>query len=347
MKSVGLVLGGGGARGLAHIGVLAVLEEAGIVPSVITGASMGGLIGALAAGGMRAADICQAAEQLRRPGLGYLAPRRGLVSWERLFQPLLPHLKSTFADLAIPLAVTTTDIERGQSVLLTQGPLLPALQATTALPGLLPPVEINGQYLVDGGVLNNLPVDAARALGAEVVIAVHVGHPADRAVRLEPGTRECLACYLKDVARVRELEVAVDILLKSLEITYHHLTALQLAMTSPDVLLIPRLPGVELHHFDRLDEAVTAGRRAAEAVLPDIERLVAGAAGTAAPQMEAVEIAVDPVCSMVVNVARAPEQVVFRGQVYAFCSLHCRQAFELAPERYVAAGLGWSHTARR
>ncbi len=179
--SVGLALSGGGARGLAHIGVLRALEREGIPVDYLAGTSMGGVIAAGYAAGMSSADLEReslAITQKRHmvhladPGL----PNGGLIQGERVLAFFKKEFgDKTFAELNLPLAVVAVDLNSHQEVVLREGPVALALRATTSLPGLFKPVEINGMRLVDGGVLNNLPVDGVSQMGAEVLIAVDIG----------------------------------------------------------------------------------------------------------------------------------------------------------------------------
>ncbi len=175
---VGLVLSGGGARGLAHIGILKVLVEAGISIDCISGTSMGGIIAAAFACNLpieiieeKALRLSQMRELIK---LIDLSPRRrGLLEGNRVRDYLTDlFLDRSFENLAIPLAIPAVDINQSSEVVFTEGLILPAILATIAVPGLFAPVKIHNRCLVDGGILNNLPVDLAREMGAEIVIAV-------------------------------------------------------------------------------------------------------------------------------------------------------------------------------
>jgi NTE family protein len=178
---IGLALSGGGARGFAHIGILKGLEAAGIGIDFIAGASMGGVIGACYATGLtarqledRILDLSRMRELMK---LIDLAPhRRGLLEGNKVRAYLADVLNedSTFESLPIPLSVTAVDLLQGKEVVLNHGPLLPAIMSTIAIPGLFAPTIMGSYRLVDGGVLNNLPFDHVRAMGADIVIAVDV-----------------------------------------------------------------------------------------------------------------------------------------------------------------------------
>jgi NTE family protein len=175
---IGVALSGGGMRGLAHLGVLAVMQERGVPVDAIAGASMGGLIGGLYAAGIAFDDIISLASEI---GMGDVVSLdrswRGVFDHRRfaaLLADLLGGQEITFAQLRTPLAVTAVDIERRELVILDQGPLIPALMATSAFPVAFAPVRHQGRWLVDGGALNNLPVDVAWRMDVDRVLAVDV-----------------------------------------------------------------------------------------------------------------------------------------------------------------------------
>jgi NTE family protein len=178
---IGLALSGGGARGFAHVGVLKGLETAGIEINYLAGASMGGLIGACYAAGKSADELEERVLELSRMRqlmkLIDLAPyRRGLLEGNKVRAYLADLIDEdcTFESLQIPLSVTAVDLLQGKEVVLNHGLLLPAIMSTIAIPGLFPPHSLGPYRLVDGGVLNNLPFDHVRSMGADIVIAVDV-----------------------------------------------------------------------------------------------------------------------------------------------------------------------------
>ncbi len=178
---IGLALSGGVARGPAHVGALAVLEEAGIPIDFVAGTSAGSIIGAGYCAGL---PITQLQELAAHAGWRAVADvawsRDGLFTFARMERWLeeivgIPNL--ALEDLAIPLAVVTTDLQTGESVTLRTGRLATAVRASCSVPGLVTPVEVDGRRLCDGGVTNNLPVDVVRAMGADVVIGVDLFAP--------------------------------------------------------------------------------------------------------------------------------------------------------------------------
>lgn len=178
-KKIGYALGGGAARGLSHIGVLKVLEEHSIFPDIITGTSIGALIGALYAGGIKIGDIEQFALRLDFKRLVLLAdmtlPLSGLIGGKRVISLLKSILGDlTFSQLKYDFACVATDIKTGEQVVIHDGSLIEAIRASISLPGIFTPVCIKGRYLVDGGLVNEVPVSVCREMGAEYVIGVNV-----------------------------------------------------------------------------------------------------------------------------------------------------------------------------
>jgi NTE family protein len=260
---VGLALSGGGARGLAHIGVLKVLEREGIPIGYLSGASMGGILAAAYAAGLTP-DVLESLA-LRMSHLRQLVrlvdlrrPRRGLLAGEKLRAFLAQYIppELTFADLSLPLALEATDLRTGEEVALTEGSVLEAVLATSAYPGVLPPVVIDGHYLVDGGVLDNLPVDLVRLLGAERVIAVDVSSDAcpDSWDPLHSSSR------VPDFLQMAFNAVGVMVVAR---------TRAKLLSDPPEVLIRPCLPHDigTFSSFTRAAEIIRLGEQAAEHAL--------------------------------------------------------------------------------
>jgi len=274
MKSFGIVLGGGGARGLVHIGILKVLEEEGIAIDYVAGASIGGILGAAYALGYSPAELEEIA--LRFTHLRELvklldpsAARRGLLLGSRVQQFLSEIFgEHTFADLRLPTALCAVDLVHACEVTLNQGSLLTAAMATSAVPGVFDPVEVDGMRLVDGGVLKNVPVDLARELGAEVVLAIDPQiHP-----EIDPPWHS-----LPDRPRWPFLppEGFLDFYRADLCMV-SQLTRLHFERYHPDLILYPPLPPdmTMFLGFPRSAEAITAGEQAARQILPELRRLL-------------------------------------------------------------------------
>jgi NTE family protein len=330
--SVAVALGGGGARGLAHLAVLEVLEREGIRPSYIAGTSIGGLVGALWATALPVDAIIHAARRFRLPGR--FLPGRALV-WDNIFASAVPLLVDrTFESLATPLIVAAVDLHTGEDVALNSGPLLPAVRATCAIPGAIDPERIGGHCLVDGGVTNVLPVDLAWSSHPDVVIAVNIlGQPAP-SLRLD-------SVFCRAASRLGRIGpnpwtayYSYGIAMRAVDIALNRQRAMAVAMTGPEVLIDIDLGDVSVGDFHRLDEVLDIGRRATHAALPRVKAALAdGPQPTERPDAE-MSLHIDPVCRMTVSSGRARGRIERDGVTYYFCSTNCRDAFERYGDRY-------------
>lgn len=248
MKRVGLALSGGIARGPAHLGVLAVLEREGVPIDCIAGVSAGSVVGALYCAGVTLAELGELLPELGwRLLVNPVWPQRGFVSFDRLEDWLIDLIGDPyFAQLRRPLAVVVTDVETREPVLFRTGRVVRAVHASSAVPGLVTPVEIEGRWYADGGATNNLPVAAARRLGAEVVIGVDLFN-SSRLPALGP-------------------------LGPGLGVLENYVRRSGGGLEAADVLISPDLSRASYFRFDRRAElmAMTLGVRAAEALLPQI-----------------------------------------------------------------------------
>jgi len=272
---IGLALGGGGARGLAHIGILKVLLREQIPIDMISGTSMGGIVGAMHAVGLSPDQM--EAEATKRGDIGQVFKLvdlqlvgSGLLGGKRIRKMIAEMLgaETTFADLRLPFAVIATDYNSGREVVLKDGNLADAVRATMSVPGIFEPVEIGGFKLLDGGVLDNVPVGVARSLGAEKVIAVDVlpnfrlNEPGQDPIVPPLKTRKMPKAY-RQLWHVELVMIAA-------------LTEFRLKESAPDVIIRPDLP-VDMDlllSFDRPQEAIACGEQAAEAALPQIRALL-------------------------------------------------------------------------
>jgi NTE family protein len=181
-KSVGLALGGGVARGLAHIGVLAALEESEIPIDCVTGTSMGAIVGAAYCAGIEVSELMEIASNARWSNICTLTwPHQGLLSFKKMEDWIIKTIGDVdVRDLEIPFAAVATDIETGEKFVLGEGPAAKIVRISCSVPGIVEPVEYKGRLLCDGGVSDNVPDSAARQLGAEYVIGVDVFVPVYR-----------------------------------------------------------------------------------------------------------------------------------------------------------------------
>lgn len=271
---IGLALGGGGARGLAHVGVLKVLDREQIPISYIAGTSMGGLVGSLYAIGKSTAEIEEIARGFKkRRNLAMMIDpafsTRGIIKGSRIYNYMARFLgAATFEDTVTPLAMVATDIVSGGEVILQQGRLIDAVRATISVPIAFAPVRRGNQKLVDGGVINNVPVDLARAMGADVVAAVDVWPIFGR------NPNEASSDY--KLFRLPFVPDSIMEMWRIVLISIGEQSAVKLRETRPDVLIKPRLPTYIdiLIGFEHVDEAIAAGEAATEAVLPQILKLL-------------------------------------------------------------------------
>lgn len=272
---VGLALSGGGARGLAHIGVLKVLRQRGVPIDVLAGTSMGGLVAAAYAVGLTPEYMEREALRMGRPRrLLSLAdptiPRRGLFEGQKIAAYLDDQLGDcTFDDLRCCLNLIAVDLESGESVTLADGRVTDAVRATIALPGLFRPVERGDQVLVDGGLLDHLPAKAVRQAGADVVIAVDVATEDNTFSTMIPRLRE----YRYIPAGIAS---TFEVILRSLDVMMRDISRRNVAEAAPDVVIRPDIPpGVSvLTGFSQAGETIAAGERAALDACPDIEKLL-------------------------------------------------------------------------
>ena len=287
---IGFALGAGSARGWAHIGVLRALAEAGFKPDLIAGCSVGAFVGAAFAAG-RLDQVEAWALGLDRRGMFRLADfglRGGLIKGERINEVFREQfVESEFSDLPIPLAAVATDLHTGQEVWLREGKVSAAIAASIAVPGLFRPVRQDGRYLVDGSVVNPIPVSLCRAMGADIVLAVDLGsdllgrHARDidpALTRTSSFMSRVLPRYNPTSARQADPEGAPPSLLEtimgSINIMQLRIARSRLAGEPPDVLLMPRLGHLGLLDYHRADVAIAEGRDEVTRMLPVIRNAI-------------------------------------------------------------------------
>jgi len=249
---VGIALGGGFARGIAHIGVLRVLEAHDIPIDVICGTSVGALVAATYASGTELGEMeRQGAETQFRDFGRWTISRMGMASNERLEHYLHKFTtKHLFSEMNMPLVIVATDLIAGQTVYFTEGEIGPALRASCAYPGLFLPVEYGGRILVDGFLTELVPAVAARKMGADIVIGVH----------LEPGLLETAP------------RNTIEIISRSFSIL--QTSALQSWRAVTDVLIEPDVHHILWDEFSKTPQLVAAGEAAAQAAMPQIKALL-------------------------------------------------------------------------
>ena len=250
---IGIALGGGAARGFAHIGVLQVLEENGIKPDVVAGTSAGSLVAALYASGKSARELVSLADSMDELMItDWSFPFRGVIRGEALARYVNQHTGGKLIEqMKVPLGVVATDLGNGHGVLFQRGDTGLAVRASSAVPAVFQPVRINGREYVDGGLVSPVPVRYARQMGADLVIAVDIssapeGNPVGDAMRM---------------------------LLQTFAIMGRSIN--QLELRDADIVLSPKLPGVAGSDFAARGKAIQAGREAAQAALADLKAKIA------------------------------------------------------------------------
>jgi NTE family protein len=280
VPKLGLVLGSGAARGWAHVGVVRALERAGVRPDVVCGTSVGALVGAAYASG-EFDRFCEGTAGMRRrdvlsfTDMGFAG---GLLKGRRFMAFVSRGLKDRpIEELDIPFAAVATSVENGAEVWLRKGSTLNAVRASLAIPGLFTPVATDDGILVDGALVNPVPVSLARAMGAEVIIAVDLSHGIigrNLVVHNAEASEADQSGWLRrSVGRLWPTHdeppapSLLGVIAASLDIMQVRITRSRMAGEPPDITVAPRLAHVGLLDFNRADEAIREGERAMEAAL--------------------------------------------------------------------------------
>lgn len=290
---LGLALGGGVARGWAHIGAVRRLEELGVRPEILAGTSVGALVGGFWSAGRLDAFEDWARHLSRTRMLSYVdvvLNGAGLMGGKRLEKALLQHLPPTdISDLPQEFVAVTAELATGHEVWLREGDLGEAMMAAYALPGIFPPRAINGRWLIDGALVNPLPVSACRALGARIVIAIglhadafNIGVAQRKAKLGEPNgdnaqdkVRHSESAETHVLRRLFHAGAAAPgvgtVMLASFNILMDRITRSRLAGDPPDVLVSPQVGHHSLLDFDKAEELIALGRKAIDDTMPQIE----------------------------------------------------------------------------
>ena len=261
---IGLALGGGAARGFAHVGVIQVLEQHGIVPDLVVGTSAGSLVAALYASGRNGVELEQAALRMEEAAItDWTLPlfNRGLLRGDALARYVNQQVQGKpIQSLKRPLGIVATDLANGQGMLFQRGDTGTAVRASSAVPGVFSPVAIAGREYVDGGLVAPVPVQQARQMGAEFVIAVNISSPPD-------------GNATSDTFKV--LMQTFDIMGQTIN---------RYALAEADLVIRPELKGVGSADFSARQRSIAAGREAMQAALPRLrERLQASRVALAGP----------------------------------------------------------------
>ncbi len=284
---IGIALGGGGAKGSAHIGILKVFEENDIKISEVAGASAGSIVGAGYALGLTPDEILKRSEEFNNSKFLRISNfhifHESLIrseDVERVIKDIVG--QSTFRETKIPFSAVAVDLESGEEVVLKDGKLWEALRASSAIPGVFSPYFLDGRYLVDGGLLNNVPVNILREnKNLDIIIGVEIGALTSRqyiagmiweryyrkpeAFKLYPGKLAILKL---------NFTLMLHILLRSIDIVRAEAQKARYEAAKPDLIIRPEVEGISLLEFDHYKEGVEAGKAAAQNVLPQIFELI-------------------------------------------------------------------------
>ncbi|MFZ3042699.1 MAG: patatin-like phospholipase family protein [Thiobacillus sp.] len=252
---IALVLGGGAARGFAHIGVIKALEAQGIAPDIVVGTSAGSVVGALYASGMSGFELQSLALQVKEDMLAdWTLPNRGVLKGAALQDFINQNVKNLpIQKLPKPLGVVATDLQSGERALFRYGNTGMAVRASSAVPGMFQPVEIGGRDYVDGGLTSPVSAQSARTMGADFVIAVDISN----------------------VSRRDKLTGTLDVLLQTFAIMGHAISRHELK--DADVVVRPKTAAVSSTDFEGRHLAILEGEKAAAAIMPELKAKLARA----------------------------------------------------------------------
>lgn len=281
IKKVGLALGGGGARGCAHIGVIKALEEAGIPIHYVAGTSIGSFMGGVYAAG----DIKKLEQILLKTGwkdvvkhFDPVLPKKGFFEGKKVIQFLKNFLpKTSFKYTRIPFIAVATDLKTGTEVHLKKGNMLQAIRASIGIPGILTPTKIHQQYLVDGGVINPLPVDVVQKMGADIVIAVDLNHSFIKEKRLAKTTssRKKIPLYGKIANFLTPTYPnIIDVIEGSVFTMQDQLTQKNLEIVKPEFLIRPDLRSASIFDFHKAKKMIDEGYRKTKKIIPKLKKLL-------------------------------------------------------------------------
>jgi NTE family protein len=265
-KKVGLALSGGAARGLAHVGVLRVLQKEGIPIDMIAGTSSGAVIGAAYAWSQDTTrmirDALDANWKRMAPLIDPSLPRSGFIKGKKVRDLISTYVggEVDFKDLKIPFACVTTDIDTGEEVVIDSGSVPDALRATISIPGVFTIVKHRERYVVDGGLTTPVPVEVVRRMGADFVIAVNV----------TPDVTGRMGKAYRHRVETHKAPNIFQVMMQSIYITTS--TVVQHALENADIIIEPDLAQIGAGDFNKAREMITRGREAAQKAIPEIKR---------------------------------------------------------------------------
>ncbi len=295
---IGLALGSGSSRGWSHIGVINALTEQGVVPDIICGTSIGSLVGAsYVSNNLKKLEewVCSLTRFKTARFFEINSSLNGFVNIEKLHNFLKKYVADENAVIDMldrQYATVATDLETGREVWLTKGTVLEAVWASISLPGLFPAIKNNNKWLVDGGLVNPVPVSVCRALGADIVIAVnlngniigkHFQKAKKKIIKKETGVvnriTDLVAEYTASVFPAKKEgklppPSLFEAIAGSINITQDRITRSRMAGDPPDILLSPKLSNIGLLEFYRAKEAIDEGRECVQRMLPEIQHVL-------------------------------------------------------------------------
>lgn len=249
---VAVVLSGGGARGLAHAGVLKVLREENIPVDIVVGASVGALIGSLYASGIEPETIEEMALGINwKKLITFHLTYKSIYSTKKMEAYVNKYIKNKrFDELEIPFACVAVDVQTGEKIIFREGLVAPAVRASASIPGVFEPVEYRHRLLIDGGVIDNVPIDIAQIMGADIIIAVAVN---------------------VDIANMKTNNM-LKIMTQVINIQSNYISSSQLK--NADVIITPELTDVATSDLDKAKECIDAGKVATRTVIPEIKKII-------------------------------------------------------------------------
>jgi len=249
---IGLALGSGGARGFAHLGVIKVLRENGIPIDLIAGSSMGAMVGCFYGAGLDIDRLYTLAKAFKRKYyLDFTVPKMGFISGKRVKDliRIFTHGKE-LQDLDIPVAVVATDLVSGEKVVFKDGPISNAVRASIAIPGIFTPEKLNGRLLIDGGVIDRIPVSVVKDMGADIIIAVDVSH----------------------VNTNTEITSIFDVIMQSIDIMQMELVTNR--EIASDIMIRPRVEMYSSRAFTNINDIISIGEEETRKQMAKIQTVI-------------------------------------------------------------------------
>lgn len=249
---IGLALGSGGARGMAHIGVIQVLEEHGIPIDCIAGSSAGALVGSLYSTGLTPKQIKQFASHFpQKYWLDYSMPKMGFIAGDKLKEIVRLLTKNkNIEETQIPLSIVATDLQKGKRKVFNEGPIAEAVRASIAIPGIFVPEKIDGVYYVDGGVIDRVPVSVVKEMGPDIVIAVDVSF----------------------VETVHPITSIFDVIAQSIDVMEREILRHQILHA--DLMIRPKVGHYSTNMFSEVEAIIKEGEEATLEIIPAIKKII-------------------------------------------------------------------------